>query len=599
MSTTRTPDAAETGAGAASGGDLALVLHAHLPFVRHPEHAYHLEENWLYEALTATYLPLLEVLRDVHGEVQRASQKPGTRPLRLTLSLSPPLCTMLRDPLLLSRYRAYSERLLRLGDQEVARSIGDPAVHKLARFYVDRFRRLAQLFREIDGDVLGALGVLQEAGCLDIITTCATHGYLPVIREPAARRAQIAVAIRAYRGWFGRYPRGLWLPECGYADGVDALLAEHDLRYFFTDAHGLLYARPRPPLGLHAPIFTPAGVAAFARDLESSRSVWSATEGYPADGVYRDFYRDIGFDRPLSEIAPYIHPDGIRVNTGYKYHRVTGPRVDLADKELYDPDLAQARADEHARDFVRKRRQQLAALAKRMERRPILVSPYDAELFGHWWFEGPLFLRGVLRRLCGLVHDVDSAQPEGASSVDAGGALDGIRCNTATGYLNDFPVNALCEPAPSSWGEGGYSAVWVDGSNDWIYRHVHRAEALLHELASRHAGTKDDVLRRALNQLCRELLLAQSSDWAFIMKTGTAVKYATDRIKGHLSRFAQLARQLGAPVSGSPSGAAERGSVAATANPATANPATIDLDFLAELERRDNIFPDVDFRLYA
>lgn len=581
---------AEDERDADAGGDLALVLHAHLPFVRHPEHAYHLEENWLYEALTATYLPLIEVLRDVHSERQKAAADPA-RPLRLTLSLSPPLCTMLRDPLLLSRYRAYVDRLLRLGDEEVARSLGDPVLHKLARFYVERFSRLAQLFREIDGDVLSAFAVLQEAGCLDIITTCATHGYLPVIREPAARRAQIAVAIRAYRGWFGRYPRGLWLPECGYADGVDGLLAEHDLRYFFTDAHGLLYARPRPPLGLHAPIFTPAGVAAFGRDLESSRSVWSATEGYPADGVYRDFYRDIGFDRPLSVIAPYIHPDGIRVNTEFKYHRVTGPRVDLADKELYDPDVAQARADEHARDFVRKRRQQLVSLSKRMERPPIVVSPYDAELFGHWWFEGPLFLRGVLRRLCGLVRDDDSGEA-GTAGGASGLAFSGIRMNTATGYLAEYPVNAVCEPAPSSWGEGGYSAVWVDSANDWIYRHVHRAEAQLHELASRYAGTTDDVLRRALNQLARELLLAQSSDWAFILKTGTAVKYATERLKSHLSRFQQLARPLSQLGESNAATGSARGD-------GSAAPPSIDADALAELERHDNIFPDIDFRLYA
>lgn len=562
--------------GSDSGGDLAIVLHAHLPFVRHPENAYHLEENWLYEALTATYLPILQVLREVQTEKARAAT--SGLPLRLTLSLSPPLCAMLRDPLLLARYRAYSERLLRLGEEEVARSASEPTIRKLARFYLERFTALHSLFQAIDGDVLGAFGSLQEAGCLDVITTCATHGYLPVIREPAARRAQIAVAMRAYRGWFGRYPRGLWLPECGYADGVDQLLAEHDLRYFFTDAHGLLYARPRPPLGLHAPIFTPAGVAAFARDLDSSRSVWSATEGYPADPAYRDFYRDIGFDRPLSQIAPYIHPDGIRVSTGYKYHRVTGPRVDLADKALYDPELACARAAEHARDFVEKRRAQLSALAKRMDRRPILVSPYDAELFGHWWFEGPEFLRGVLRRLCGLQPPSD-ATPDRPSEP-----LDGIRLNTATGYLSDYPINAVCEPATSSWGEGGYSAVWVDSSNDWIYRHVHRAETQLHELAARYAGSSDELIRRAINQLCRELLLAQSSDWAFIMKTGTAVKYASERIKSHLARFQQLARQL--QTAG---GAAEPGAVAAA----------IDADWLAELERRDNLFPDLDFRLYA
>lgn len=524
-------------------GDLALVLHAHLPFVRHPEHPYHLEENWLYEAITATYLPLIELLRGL----------PPSH-VRLTLSLSPPLCSMLADPLLRERYGAHLERLVRLGDEEVAREGSEEAVRALSRYYLERFTRLRALYHDLSGDLIGAFAALQERGVLDVITTCATHGYLPVIREPAARRAQIAVAVRAYRGWFGRYPRGLWLPECGYVDGVDQLLAENDLRYFFMDAHGLTYARPRPPLGLHAPIFTPTGVAAFARDLESSRQVWSATEGYPADGVYRDFYRDIGFDRPLDVISPYIHPDGIRVHTGYKYHRITGQRVDLSQKELYDPAAASLRARAHAHDFVEKRRKQLTWLSQRMDRRPILVSPYDAELFGHWWFEGPEFLRAVLEEL----------SQEGSA----------IKLNTASGYLADYPVNAVCEPAPSSWGEGGYSAVWLDSANDWIYRHVHRAEAQLRALATQHGSAKiDDGLRRALNQMARELLLSQSSDWAFIMKTGTAVSYAEARVKSHLGRFQALLRQV--------------------------QTNTLDLAGLAEIEAQDNIFPDIDFRVYA
>lgn len=551
-------------------GQLALVLHAHLPFVRHPEHRYFLEENWLYEAITATYLPLYQVLREAldrslapagspldKGPLGAAREllprPPRPRPpVRLTMSLSPPLCSMLRDGLLRERYHDYLSRLCRLGEEEVRRNQAQPALRRLAQFYLARFTELLALYDELQGDLVAAYAGLQDAGILDILTSCATHAYLPVLHEPAAQRAQLLVAVRHYRECFGRFPRGIWLPECGFVEGIDKLLAELDLRYFFLDAHGLTYARPRPPLGLHAPIFTRAGVAALGRDLLSSKQVWSASEGYPGDGVYRDFYRDIGFDRPLAEIAEYIHPDGIRVHTGYKYHRVTGPRVDLADKELYDPEAALKRAREHAVDFVHKREQQLLWLAQRMDRNPIVVSPYDAELFGHWWFEGPEFLREVLR-LC--------AQP---SSV--------VQLRTAADYLADFPINAVCEPAPSSWGEGGYSAVWIDSSNDWIYRHVHHAETKMCELARAHPSPSD-LCRRALNQLMRELLLSQSSDWAFIMKTGTAVRYATDRVKSHLSRFHRLAREIESD--------------------------TIDNEWLTDLESRDNIFPDLDYKVYA
>jgi 1,4-alpha-glucan branching enzyme len=527
-----------------AGGDLAFVLHAHLPYIRHPEHRYHLEENWLYEATTATYLPLLEIFR---GLVQDGV------PFRFSMSMSPPLVSMLRDDLLKTRYAAYLDRMLSLGDKELRRTQGDPTFHRIARFYADRFGRLKALYDQIHGDVVGGFQRLQDDGFVEILTVGATHGYLPVIREPAARRAQIQVACQSYQRHFGRWPRGIWLPECGYTEGVDALLAEAGLRYFFVDSHGVMNARPRPPLGIHAPIYARSGVAAFARDLESSKQVWSAKEGYPGDGVYRDFYRDIGFDLPLDYIGPHIHPDGIRIHTGFKYFRVTGDGVDLSQKQPYDPDLARSRAAEHAGNFMFNREKQAEHLAAHMDRRPLIVSPYDAELYGHWWFEGPWFLDFLARK---IAYDQKT-----------------VRLTTPSEYLAENPVNAVCEPSPSSWGDGGYSAVWVDGSNDWIYRHVHRAEARMRELAQKFSNGTDDLTRRALNQAARELLLAQSSDWAFIMKTATAVKYACDRVKAHLARFRRLDRE----ISGG----------------------HIDGGWLADLEGRDNLFPELDYRVYS
>jgi 1,4-alpha-glucan branching enzyme len=524
-------------------GYVALVLHAHLPYVRHPEHRYFLEENWLYEAVTATYLPLLEVFRDLTRE--------GVK-WRLTLSLSPPLCSMLRDDLLKLRTASYLDRLLALGDRECARLRDDPTFGKVARFYRERFGRLKALYDELRGDILDGYRKLQDDGFLEIITVGATHGYLPVIREPAARRAQIKVAVDSYRRHFGRHPRGIWLPECGFAEGVDALCAAEGLRYFFVDAHGLSYGHPQPPYGIFAPAYTRAGVAAFARDLESSKQVWSAREGYPGDPAYRDFYRDVGFDLPDDYIAPYVHPDGIRVHTGYKYFRVTG-EVDLGHKAPYDPVVARERAAVHAGHFLWARQKQIEHLAGQMDRRPMVVSPYDAELYGHWWFEGPAFLDFLLRKVACDQTTFALATP--------------------SEYLEEYPTNAVCEPSPSSWGEGGFSNVWLDASNDWIYRHVHRAEQRMVELARAHADGVDDLRRRALNQAARELLLAQSSDWAFIMKTGTAVDYACRRVKAHLARFRRLDREI---ASGS-----------------------IDESWLVEVEGRDSIFPELDYRVYV
>ncbi|MBI4511654.1 MAG: DUF1957 domain-containing protein [Deltaproteobacteria bacterium] len=524
-------------------GTLALVLHAHLPFVRHPEHRYHLEENWLFEAVTATYLPLLEVFRNL--------VKDGVF-FRVTMSMSPPLVSMLRDDHLKLRTAAYLDRLLDLAEKEQRRTAGDPTFHRLARFYGDRFGRLKALYDEIRGDLVDGFRRLQDDGFLEVVTVGATHGYLPTIREPAARRAQVQVAAQHYRQHFGRWPRGIWLPECGYTEGIEDVLAEAGIRYFFVDAHGLLLGRPRPPLGTAAPVYTRAGVAAFGRDMESSKQVWSAQEGYPGDAAYRDFYRDIGFDLPMEQIRPYIHPDGIRIHTGLKYFRVTG-RVDLAHKEPYDPDLARERAATHAGNFMFNREQQVRWLAKHMDRRPIIVSPYDAELYGHWWFEGPQFLDVLCRK---LHFDQDV-----------------VKLQTPSEHLEEYPTQALCEISPSSWGEGGFSSVWIDGANDWIYRHQHRAEARMVDLARRFQADCPELTRRALNQAARELLLLQSSDWAFILKTGTATGYAISRVKAHLARFRRLDREI----------ANQR----------------IDEGWLADLERRDNVFPDIDFRVYA
>jgi 1,4-alpha-glucan branching enzyme len=286
--------------------------------------------------------------------------------------------------------------------------------------------------------------------------------------------------------------------------------------------------------------------------MESSKQVWSAQEGYPGDAAYRDFYRDVGFDLPLDEVRPYIHPDGIRVHTGFKYFKVTG-RVDLADKQPYDPDVARERAASHAGNFVFNRGEQVKWLAQHMDRPPIVVSPYDAELYGHWWFEGPMFLDYLFRK---LHHDQDL-----------------VRAITPSEYLDEYPTNAVCEVSPSSWGDGGFSSVWVDGTNDWIYRHQHRAEARMIEASRRHAQGASELQRRVLNQMARELLLLQSSDWAFILKTGTATGYAIARVKAHIARFRRLDREL--------------------------SENRIDQGWLADLEGRDNLFSEIDYRTYA
>jgi 1,4-alpha-glucan branching enzyme len=523
-------------------GYLAIVLHAHLPFVRHPEDPTVMEEQWLYEAITGTYLPLLQVFE---GLVQDGV------PFRVTVSLSAPLVTMLTDDLLKERYAHHLDRLIELAGREVERTQPEPYYQRLAQMYADRFGSLRHTWRSHDGNLVSAFRRLQDAGAVEVVTSTATHAFFPLLdRNWAAFRAQVHTAADLYERHFGRRARGMWLGECGYVPGVDEILREAAIRFFFVDTHAIELADRRPVHGVHAPLYCRSGVAAFGRDPESSRQVWSAQEGYPGDPHYRDFYRDIGFDLPMDYIGPYVHPEGHRMYTGLKYHAITHRQ--LHDKWVYDPDIARRRAGEHAAHFRANRERQVAALAPAMDRPPIVVSPYDAELYGHWWYEGPLFLNDLFRQ---LHFDQQAVEPI-----------------TPGDYLERHPTNQVATPSLSSWGQGGYAEYWCDETNAWVYRHLHVAAERMVELAHRFPEA-DETARRALNQAARELLLLQASDWTFIMKTGTTVSYATRRVNEHILRFNRLYDDL------------TRGCV--------------DGAWLADVEAKDNIFPHVDYRVYA
>ncbi len=524
-----------------SKGYLSLILHAHLPYVRHPEHPSFLEEDWLYEAITETYIPLLQIFEAMARE---------RLPWRMTLSMSPPLVSMLSDDLLKNRYTAYLERLHELLDQELVRTADHGHLNYLAQTNQERIDSIIETWQAHDGDLIAPFARLQDEGYLDILTCAATHGYLPLMQvNPQAVWAQIKIAVDHYTECFGRAPTGIWLPECGLYPGLDQLLSDAGLRYFVADIHAILLAHPRPRFGNYSPIFcNDSGIAAFGRDMESSLQVWSREHGYPGDTLYREFYRDIGYDLDLDYIRPFIQPDGARKSTGIKYHRITGK---TEDKELYDPYWAREKAAEHAANFVFNRGQQIEHLQEQMGRPPIVVSPYDAELFGHWWHEGPWWLDYVLRK---SIFDQSA-----------------YRLTHLAEYLQDNVTQQSASPAQSSWGDRGFHEFWLNKTNEWIYPHLHKAADRMTAVAMEHPDP-DPLVKRALNQAARELLLAQSSDWAFIMRTGTMVDYAVRRTESHLRRFTQLYQEIRANE--------------------------INEGQLARIEAVDNIFPNIDYTVY-
>src|SRR6266699_1922495 len=523
-------------------GYLALILHAHLPFVRHPEHEHFLEEDWFFEAVTESYIPLLRLMQRLRGD---------DVPFKLTMSLTPTLCAMLQDQLLRERYMRHLDLLIDLTGREQKRNCNHPQLRELADFYFELFSENRHFFvDEWKCDLLSIVRELRDTGALEIIASAATHGLLPIIQQQSvqAARVQVLIGRDVCIDVFDAEPTGFWLPECAYVRGLDPILQGANIRWFVLDGHGLLFGTPRPCRSIYAPCFTPAGPAAFARDPHASRQVWSAHEGYPGDPAYREFYRAIGFDLPMEHLGSIAR--GTRKFSGVKYHRITGRG---GEKQLYDRTAAENATARHAIHFLEQCHQQIRNIGE-VGFEPIIVAPFDAELFGHWWFEGPIFLEQFIRHA--------------ANERD-------FRLTTPNEYLAAHSTQQIVEPAASTWGENGHLAVWLDSSNAWIYPQLNAAALRMCKIAGRYAAggsNMTDACDRVLKQLARELLLAQSSDWAFLMKTGTAREYATQRTIDHLARFNRLHDQF------------------------VIN--NFDEEFLRDCEWRDNIFPNVNWRYY-
>lgn len=518
---------------------LVLVLHAHLPFVRHPEHEVFYEENWFYDAITETYVPLIWALTEAY--------EAGHRP-RITMSLTPPLLSMMSDPLLMKRYKRFLDNRLTLIQKEIKRSKSSLSVEEgqLALFYAERYLKIRDcVFETYDGQLVEAFKELADKGVLELITCGATHGFLPLMRDhPGSVRAQLEVGVRTHQRILGRRPRGIWLPECAFFPGLDKELTRLGLEFFFVDSHALVNAEPYPRYDVYAPVVTPHGAVAFARDPLSSSQVWSSESGYPGNPLYREFYRDLGWDREHDYIKDHILPDGARVNTGLKYRRVTGS---TNRKEFYDPLHAQIKVVDHAQHFVGTRVDHAQRLQQRFRRRVVVTAPFDAELFGHWWFEGPLFLQQVFREITRREGEIEAC--------------------TAAEIVDSRDHFQEVMPSASSWGAGGYHSVWLNPENEKLllhYEEIHRRMARLAMLAPTLSGLR----LRAARQAAREALLAFASDWAFLITKDTAGDFARRQVATHIRDFFIVEKMA-------------RGE-------------TLDEDALRDIETRDNVFPDIE-----
>ena len=463
-----------------------------------------------------------------------------------------------------ARFEQHLEELEDLAAREVERHLLQPELRAVAEFYVDRLAECRATWEAVGGNVPAGFGTHAKAGNLELLTCAATHAVLPLLRpSPAALRAQVRLGLTEHVRQFGNLPAGFWLPECAYTPELDPILIAAGVRWTVVETHGLMHAVPTPQGAVFAPVLTPAGLAVFGRDPASARQVWSRHEGYPGDPRYREFHRDLAQDAERGYLTPHRSPVAQPTFTGLKYHAVTGT---AETKRVYRRAEALDAVRAHAAHFVAER----VAWAGRAVadgplpegRPPLCLAPYDAELFGHWWYEGPEFLDEVMRLTVG---------------ANANTPLELV---TPAEHLARFPRCEQLQPAVSTWGEGGHLAVWLDVRNAWMQTPLRTAEARLATLGHHQIHGPSARLdlsadpARALCQAARELLLAQASDWPFLIHHQTAGDYPRRRFTEHLSAFHQLASMLEGLQPWDPA-------------------------WLAEREAQHPLFPELDWRWWA
>ncbi len=530
-----------------ASGFLNLSLHAHLPYVvNHGTWPHGLE--WLLEAAAETYIPLLRMLNGLVAEQV---------PVRLSMDFSPVLLEQLAHPVFQAELPQYLERKLQYAREDEAffQQAQEHHFAEVARFWQHKCQTALTDLVKLENGLIGGFRQLEEQGSLELLTCSATHGYNPLLGTDESVRAQIRMAVRTHRRHFGQWPRGIWLPECGYRPsgywqapvtaqgeakpypafyriGVEQAVRESGLDYFFVDAHLIQgsnrFASPcgsslggsasvplsRVPAAASGATFgddllyrtyavaseEKDKVHVFPRDPRTGFQVWSGDAGYPADPRYLDFHKK-------------------RWPGGHRYWEVTGANVDLGAKQPYSPAAAEERTREHGRHFVELVGEALAA-ASRNGDTALLNAPFDAELFGHWWFEGVTFLEHVLRAL--------------------GSAESSVAPITGGAYLKLHRTEQTLELPEGSWGAGGDNRVWLNADTSWTYAHLYRCEHELREVCTEGSWRDGALGERIVKQLCRELLLLESSDWPFLITTGAARDYAERRFQGHVESFGTL-----------------------------------------------------------
>ncbi|MGB9856551.1 MAG: glycoside hydrolase family 57 protein [Dictyoglomaceae bacterium] len=507
-----------------------LVLHSHLPFVKKAGR-WPFGEEWFFEAMLETYIPLSMVFYNLKNK--------GID-WHITLGVTPVLAEQLSDAYMIYETEKYIEEKISLAEKDYYEfSKKEKKEAEVAKFYKRHYQEILNAFRNIfSRNVLKFWRELQKDGNLEILTSSATHAYLPLLKKSSSVYAQLYIGKENYKKHFGEEPVGVWLPECAYKPGLEKFLSELNLKYFFVDAHSILgeeslgypeFKSPENGRSILSPYYvSDSEIVVFGRHQKTSMQVWSADWGYPGDGVYREFHKKAE-------------------SSGLQYWKIVSKNLDLGKKEIYEPEVAKNKALEHANHFV-------SLLEEEGKKdKGIITAMYDTELFGHWWFEGLIFLERVYE----LISE---------SQI--------VKSITPTLYLSIYPPKDRINISESSWGKGGKHEVWLNKDTEELWRKIYLVEDTMEEIIEREE-VNSLWKEKLLKQMAREKLLLESSDWPFLITTHQAQDYGYKRFYQHFENFLNLSDLL-----------------------KIKEPSVEAFNILKKLEETDSLFPNIDYKVF-
>jgi 1,4-alpha-glucan branching enzyme len=501
----------------------SLVLKAHIPWKPH-------NEERLFESIFDSFLPLLETFDRL--EIDRI-------PFQIGVSFSPALCFLLSDKDVLKRFDEWLNKRIDFLKQELNRTCNTPENTLAHRYYKEAVDKKLLWTDKYERNILKTLGYYQEKGSVELLMTAATYAFLPFYAySPEAVQAQIETAIGTFRHFFGKYPLGFFLPEIAWDPDIDRFLRAYNFGYTIMDAHAFALGNPAAQKGVFYPIRTKSGVLAMARDIGAQISPYSIA------GCYRDNSRDIVYELPKETFKPFF--GNRRTPTGCKYY--------ARNKNLYNPDIAAVETRNKARTFLNAQSERLSTVSKFMPETPISLCVCDIDDLGRSWNEGCYFVESLFR--------------EAKASENVG-----IKLLSPGVYLFDQELDKIetITPSFSSSGTNGYAEMWLDYSNDWMYRHMIRAIERMTELAERFPN-ESGIKERSLNQAAREILIAQDSSWPRMLYNKEYMEYASKQIEGCLQNFTTIYESLGS--------------------------GHISTEWLTNLEYDHRIFPNINYRVF-